>query len=96
MSGSCFLFEAGWGARLRQGQGGFWRLLVVVDLDVLFHVRGAGERAWAVRAGELLAEVHQVVVGVVHDNLVAETAFASAGRQLNEDRVIVAVSDGAP
>jgi len=68
----------------------------VVDLDVLLHVRGTGEGAGAVGAGELLSEVHQVVVGVVHDHLVAEAALSRARRQLNEDRVVVAVADGAP
>jgi len=67
----------------------------VVDFDVLLHVGGAGKRAGAVRTGKLLAEVHQVVVGVVHDHLAAQAALASAGRQLYEDRVVVTVAHGA-
>lgn len=84
------------GRWLCQGERGFGRLRVlVVDFDVLLHVGGAGKRAGAVRTGKLLAEVHQVVVGVVHDHLAAEAALAGAGRQLYEDRVVVAVAHGA-
>lgn len=38
--------------------------------------------------------MNQVVVGVVHDHLVAEAALAGASRQLNEDRVVVTVAHG--
>lgn len=74
------------GRRLSQGNWGFGRLrFLVVDFDVLLHVGGSGKRAGAVWTGKLLAEVHQVVVGVVHDHLAAEAALAGASRQLYED-----------
>lgn len=66
----------------------------MVDFDVLLHVGGTGKRAGAVRTGKLLAKMNQVVVGVVHDHLVAEAALAGASRQLNEDRVVVTVAHG--